>query len=140
MKSLRVVLALGSIAVPIIARSPANAQGPPSGVHDFDFLQGEWRAHHRRLRPDTRQWEEFEGSWSTRALLDGTVNVEEHALAAPRGAYQALALRAYDSTTRQWAIWWLDGREPSVIRPPVKGRFKNGIGTFYSDYVRTASR
>jgi hypothetical protein len=140
MKSLRVVLAFGCVTVPIMASSSAPAQeatsDPASGVHDFDFLLGDWRAHHRRLRPDTRQWEKFEGTWSTRPLLGGAVNIEEHALGAPRGAYQALALRAYDSTTRQWAIWWLDGRYPSAIRPPVKGRFENGIGTFYSDYVQ----
>jgi hypothetical protein len=138
MKSLRIVLAFGCVTVPIMASSSAPAQeatsDPASGVHDFDFLLGDWRAHHRRLRPDTRQWEKFEGTWSTRPLLGGAVNIEEHALGAPTGAYQALALRAYDSTTRQWAIWWLDGRYPSAIRPPVKGRFEaagaTGVGDF----------
>jgi hypothetical protein len=43
-------------------------------------------------------------------------------------------LRACDPKTGQWAIWWLDGRTPfGDLDPPVKGRFENGVGTFYSD-------
>jgi hypothetical protein len=45
-----------------------------------------------------------------------------------------VAPRAYDSKTGQWAIWWIDGRNPfGNLDPPVKGRFVNGIGTFYAD-------
>lgn len=39
-----------------------------------------------------------------------------------------------ETNTGQWAIWWLDGRNPfGDLDPPVKGRFENGVGTFYSD-------
>jgi hypothetical protein len=39
-----------------------------------------------------------------------------------------------DLKSGQWAIWWLDGRNPfGDLDPPVKGRFENGVGTFYSD-------
>jgi hypothetical protein len=138
-KGRRVVLAVGCVTAVISVSSPARAQEtvsrPSSGLHDFDFLRGEWRVHHRRLKPGTQQWVEFEGTCSNRQLMDGAANMEEHALDAPAGAYRALALRAYDSTTGQWAIWWLDGRYPSgPLDPPVKGRFANGIGTFYGDY------
>ena len=112
-------------------------KGDMDGVHDFDFLVGEWRVHHRRLKPDSDEWVDFEGTSSNRKLMDGGANMEEHALNAPNGAYRAVALRAYDSKTRQWAIWWLDGRYPAgPIGPPVKGRFENGIGSFYGDYAQ----
>ena len=36
--------------------------------------------------------------------------------------------------TATWAIRWVDSRVPhGPLDPPVKGRFENGVGTFYSD-------
>ena len=112
-------------------------KGDLDGVHDFDFLVGEWRVQNRRPKPDSHEWMDFEGTASNRILMDGEANIEEHTLNAPNGAYRAVALRSYDSMTRQWAIWWLDGRYPSgPIGPPVKGRFENGTGSFYGDYTQ----
>jgi hypothetical protein len=126
--------AMNSIA---FAHSPAAGSPPSAGVRDFDFLVGEWRVHHRRMTPDRHEWVEFEGTCSNRKLMDGGANVEEHELNRPNGAYRAVALRAYDPKTGQWAIWWLDGRYPAgPLGPPVKGRFENGIGSFYSDYTQ----
>jgi hypothetical protein len=52
----------------------------------------------------------------------------------PGGTYRAIALRSYDPKSAQWAIWWHDGRNPfGTLDPPVKGRFENGVGKFYSD-------
>jgi hypothetical protein len=117
--------------------SPTLAATGHMGVHDFDFLVGEWRVHHHRLKPDSQEWMDFEGTASNRKLMDGGANMEEHVLAAPYGAYRAIALRAYDPKTGHWAIWWLDGRYPSgPLDPPVEGRFDNGVGTFYSDYTQ----
>jgi hypothetical protein len=116
--------------------SPTPAATSRTGSHDFDFLVGEWRVHHHRLKPEG-EWVDFEGTCSNSKLMDDWANMEEHALNAPNGAYRAIALRAYDSKAGQWAIWWLDGRYPSrPLDPPVKGRFENGIGTFYADYTQ----
>ncbi len=107
-----------------------------TGLHDFDFLVGEWRVHHRRVKVDGHEWVEFDGTCSNRALMEGWANIEEHLLNGPSGAYRAAGLRAYDPKTGQWAIWWLDGRYPAgALDPPVKGHFENGVGTFYSDYT-----
>jgi hypothetical protein len=119
-----------------VKSEPAQAAADLSGLHDFDFLRGEWHVHHRRLKPDSREWVEFDGTSSNRPLMDGRANVEEHMLDAPSRAYRAIGLRAYEPKTGQWSIWWLDGRYPSgPLDPPVKGRFENGVGAFYSDYT-----
>jgi hypothetical protein len=117
---------------------PAKAQKPDlSGLHDFDLRVGEWTAHHRRLKErlaGSHEWVEFEGTQSFRLLMDGYANEDENVLNLPGDVYKGVTLRAYDPKTGQWAIWWLDGRDPiGEMDPPVKGRFANGVGTFYSN-------
>src|SRR5688572_23991760 len=116
---------------------PAQAAtGDLSGLHDFDFLVGEWRVHSRRLKErlaGSNEWEEFEGSIVSRRMMDGWANVDDTVFHTPQGIYRGVAPRAYDPKTGLWAIWWIDGRNPSgSVDPPVKGRFLNGVGTFYS--------
>ena len=48
-----------------------------SGLHDFYFLAGEWRTHHRRLKErlvSSHEWVEFDGTLNTRLLM-GNYNV-----------------------------------------------------------------
>jgi hypothetical protein len=138
MKNSRTSFIVGFIAAVMnsigAARATETISSSHTGMHDFDFLAGEWRVHHHRLKPGSQQWVDFDGTCSNRKLMDGGANMEEHALPAPYGAYRAIALRAYDPKTDQWAIWWLDGRYPSgPVGPPVKGGFEKGVGTFYAD-------
>ena len=130
----------------LLATAPTHASqdNPPAasaanlgGLHDFDFLVGEWRAHHRKLKErlaNNHEWVEFDGTQSMRKLMDGYANEDDNIFNVPGGAYRGATLRAYDPKTGQWAIWWLDGRNPfGDLDPPVKGGFKDGVGTFYAD-------
>jgi hypothetical protein len=115
---------------------PKQGSANLAGLHDFDFLFGEWRVHHRRLKErlaGSHEWVEFEGTCSSRPLMDGYANVDDNVLNLPDGAYRGVGLRSYDPKTAQWAIWWLDGRNPfGDLDPPVKGGFEHGVGNFYS--------
>lgn len=144
MKNFRVTLAAGVLAAAMNPISPAHSSDPPkptqsaahmAGSHDFDFQVGEWRVHHRVKRPaGNDQWLEFDGTCSNRGLMDGSANVEDQRFDKPTGVTHGVALRAYDSKTGQWAIWWIDSRDPlGALDPPAKGCFENGVGTFYSD-------
>ena len=108
-----------------------------TGLNDFDFLMGEWRVHHRRLKErlaGSHEWIEFAGTSSARKLMDGAGNVDDNFVDLPGGSYRAASLRSYDAKSGQWSIWWLDGRMPlGPLDPPVRGRFENGIGTFFAD-------
>ena len=109
---------------------------PGSAVHDFDFYWGKWRVHHRRLKErlaGSDAWQEFEGTSEAWPLLGGAGNVDDNVLELPAGTYRAISLRSYDPKTEQWSIWWLDGRYPGQLDPPVVGGFKDGIGTFQCD-------
>jgi hypothetical protein len=130
-------IAVAGSIVPVhsaVTPAPATASDRTSS-HDFDFELGTWRVHHRVKRPDG-QWIEFDGICSDRRLMEGAANVEEHRFDKPSGVTYGVAMRAYDPKSSLWATWWIDSRDPhGALDPPVKGRFENGIGTFYSDGI-----
>jgi NIPSNAP len=104
--------------------------------NDFDFLIGSWHVHHRRLKErleNSCEWIEFEGTCITQRILGGAGNIDEHSLDFPGDPYRAVAIRTYDATKRQWSIWWIDGRNPSHLDPPLVGGFKDGAGMFYAE-------
>jgi hypothetical protein len=103
------------------------------GAHGFDFEVGSWSVHHRTKR-QTGEWVEFDGTCVNRPLMAGQCNVEEHTFQRPAGVSYGVAMRAFDPATGLWAIWWVDSRDPHLpLDPPVKGRFEDGVGTFYAD-------
>ena len=133
MMTLRTSLLAAMLVVASIARADTSAP-TREGAHGFDFLHGDWRVHHRIKRP-TGEWYEFDGTCSTRALMAGAANVEEHVFARPTGTTYGVAVRAYDAEKNHWSIWWVDSRYMSLMGDPAIGRFENGVGNFYSDYT-----
>lgn len=107
-----------------------------AGAGDFDFLIGDWRVAHRRLRrrlAGCDEWDSFGGLSVTRPILGGAGNLEDNRIDLPGGAYRAVALRSFDAAAGNWAIWWLDGRAPHALDVPVVGRFEGGVGSFFAD-------
>ncbi len=104
-------------------------------ARDFDFLIGQWRVHHRKLRRrlvgDT-EWQAFEGMSTAFPILGGAGNVDDNVLYGPDEPYRAVTVRRFDRATRCWSIWWLDDRD-GRIDVPVVGRFENGLGCFLAD-------
>jgi hypothetical protein len=142
------VIALLSLTVAISGLSTAQvtpdsghrmsqAESAVPGVHDFDFLVGQWRVHHRKLKKrlvNNHDWIEFEGTLVMQKLMDGYSNVDDDVFEVPGGAYRGVALRSFDTKSQQWSIWWLDSRTPlGPLDPPVRGTFHDGVGTFYAD-------
>jgi hypothetical protein len=104
-------------------------------VHDWDFLVGRWDVRHRRLKArlaGSTEWEEFAGTCVNWPTLGGKGNMDDNVLELPSGTYCAVGIRALDAKAGQWLIWWLDSRNPT-IDPPMRGGFKDGIGTFLAD-------
>lgn len=105
-------------------------------MHDFDFYLGRWQVAHRRL--DARlvgctTWTEFAGTTTVWPLLGGLGNIDDNLLELPTGPYRAATLRAFDPAAGTWSIWWLDGRTPGRLDPPVVGRFVDRRGRFECD-------
>jgi len=114
--------------------SPADSE---STINDFDFFVGRWTVRHRRLKQrlaGSTQWEEFGGTSLMQKVMDGQGNFDDNLIDLPGRPYRAVSLRSFDPKTKQWAIWWVDGRDPHHrLDPPMVGGFSEGIGTFYAD-------
>jgi hypothetical protein len=118
--------------------NPKLVQAPNlSGLHDFDLRVGRWQAHNRRLKErlaGSHEWVDFDATQTLWQVMGGWANVDDNVFQIPGGAYRGVTMRAYDAKTGEWAIWWLDGRNPfGELDPPVKGRFEHGVGTFYAN-------
>ena len=103
---------------------------------DFDFLVGTWKVRNRRLKrrlAGDKDWEEFDSTLVNWPVLGGMGNVSDNMFDPRAGSYRGVSIRTYDDETRQWLSWWLDGRTPTSIAPPVRGDFAAGVGTFIGD-------
>lgn len=116
-------------------RSMADDLFHTGALGDWDFLVGSWAVRHSRLKQrlvgDT-EWEAFDGTCVMWKTMGGAGNVDDNMLELPAGTYRAMGMRAFNPETRQWSIWWLDGRG-SQIDPPVRGGFRDGVGVFIGD-------
>lgn len=118
-------------------RDRTMAETTYSELHDFDFLVGHWKVHHRRLKQrlaGSHEWLEFEGTSVLQKTMGGFGTFDDNVIESPDGTYRAMTMRVFDPKDRQWSIWWVDQRLPQApIDPPLRGSFKDGIGTFYND-------
>jgi hypothetical protein len=127
--------ALGVLPASAAIAAPALEPAPGAPGH-FDFLFGAWRVEHRKLKArlaGSSEWLEFGGTTVCQPTLGGFGNMDDNILDQPGGAYRAVTLRAYDAKEQVWRIWWLDSRVPVSLDPPMRGAFKDGVGTFLAD-------
>ena len=76
-----------------------QAEGAIQGLHDFDFLVGHWKVHHRKLKQrlaNNHEWIEFEGTLFSQPLMGSYSNVDDLVLNAPGAPYRGVALRSFD--------------------------------------------
>lgn len=115
------------------AKGKEMAVPETDGSRDFDFEIGSWSVQHRRLKlrlKNCTEWEVFLGQSSMQLSLSGQGNLEQNIIEIPGATYHAIAIRAFDTKSETWAIWWLDGRDPHHLDEPVIGRFSDGVGEF----------
>jgi hypothetical protein len=100
-----------------------------TGVHDFDFLRGDWQVHNRKLvkrLQNCTEWETFDAQHYGMPLLGGIGNTDE--LTGDAGSL-GMSIRLFNLLTQQWSIYWVSPQD-GILQPPMIGSFKNGIGTF----------
>ena len=126
-------LALGQIS--LASAAGAEARTPPPGKPgDFNFLAGEWKIRHRRLKDAASEaWDEFEGEATCFTILDGVGSVEE--LRIPARQFSGMGLRLLDVKAAVWNDFWVNAKSGVLSTPGTTGYFENGEGVFTSDDV-----
>jgi hypothetical protein len=125
--------AAGLLSMATVTMNPPATAAP--AVHEFDFLFGRWAVTHRKLRErlaGNADWYTFPGTLEVAPILGGQGNFDRNVLNDPQGSYEAHSLRLFDAQAKQWSIYWLDARSPS-IDAPVVGGFTGRKGEFFVD-------
>lgn len=136
--------AAAGLALPMMAQSEElseasgmmldGAELEPGKPGDFDFLHGEWRINHRRLKdPSNNQWDVFEGEATCWSILNGIASIEE--LRIPSRQFSGMGLRILDIEKKLWSDFWVNSKSGVLTAPGVTGGFKNGVGIFNSEEV-----
>lgn len=123
--------------VPTAPRDAA-AKPPPGKPGDFNFLAGEWRIKHRRLKKaGTQDWDAFEGEATCWTILGGVGSVEE--LRIPARDFSGLGLRLLDVEKALWSDFWVNAKSGVLVSPGTTGHFIDGAGIFEVDEVDGAT-
>jgi hypothetical protein len=106
-----------------------------SSATDFDFLEGKWSVHNRKLKArlaGNDEWSTFESTLHMRKTLNGTGNVENYYASFDGKPFEGQAVRLFNKETRLWTIYWMDSNNPVMDEHPVTGSFEKGVGKFYA--------
>jgi hypothetical protein len=122
--------ALGAKGVPDAEPATAPAEKPQGKVGDFNFLAGEWRIDHRRLKAPG-EWDEFKGEATCWTVLGGIASIEE--LRIPARNFSGMGVRILDVEKKVWADFWVNAKSGVLTPPGLAGTFANGVGIFESD-------
>ncbi len=117
------------------AISEAVRSALPPQARAFDFLQGEWTIHHRRLKErlvGSTEWVEFETPFVLEQILGGLGNIDQCRTLPPAPFYEGVSLRFFDRTAEKWKIYWVDSNTGQLC-PPVEGVFDGDRATFLGD-------
>jgi hypothetical protein len=138
----RLLLNVGAAAALLVAgagdaaSAPAAAPAPaPQGTGkagEFDFLSGEWRIAHRRLKPGG-EWDVFAGEATCWSILGGVASIEE--LRIPARDFSGMGLRVLDVNKRVWYDYWMNAKFGLLGSAATPGAFVDGVGTFGGDDV-----
>ncbi len=132
----------GLALLPMVAASPAAGAPvagavpieppPPGRAGEFDFLSGDWRIRHRRLKDAARdEWDAFEGEATCWSILGGVASIEE--LRIPARSFSGMGMRLFDSEQRRWFELWTNAKGASLTGPGMPGGFRDGAAVFEAD-------
>jgi hypothetical protein len=112
----------------------AIVASPTSSKHDFDFFEGKWNLHNRKLKTrlnNCAEWTEFESTQEMYRVLNGIGNIDNFIATFDGVPFEGMSIRLFNPKTRLWSIYWADSNE-GRLDPPVVGSFDNGIAHFFT--------
>jgi hypothetical protein len=107
---------------------------PTSSNHDFDFLIGNWKLSHEKLRSrlaNNNEWDEFETMVEDVAILEGAGNMDVAKATFDGKPWEGRTIRLFNPKTKLWSLYWV-ASDVGIMDPPVVGSFENGVGHFFT--------
>jgi hypothetical protein len=128
MTSRRTVLQ-SAAALGLAAALPSRGAPPPGTGKpgEFDWLTGEWKIAHRRLK-SPGVWDEFTGEATCWGILGGVAHVEE--LRIPARDFAGMGLRLLDLEPKVWSDYWVNAKQGQLGAAGLTGGFVGGEGIF----------
>lgn len=105
---------------------------PTSSKNDFDFFEGKWKLHNKKLTSrltHCTEWIEFESTQEMYRMLLGIGNIDNFLATFDGQPFEGMSLRLFNPKTKLWSIYWADSNE-GKLESPVSGSFENNIGHF----------
>src|SRR5258708_13690418 len=105
-----------------------------SSANDFDFLEGKWNIHNKKLKSrlsNSNEWVEFDATHEMRKVLTGLGNVENISANVDGKPFEGMTVRLFNPATKLWSIFWADNNS-GTMEKPVFGSFDKSLGTFFS--------
>jgi hypothetical protein len=115
------------------AAMPAAAAEPRDGQHDFDFNEGVWKNHVKRILDPlsgSTQIIELNGTVTVRKVWDGRAWLEEIEADGPNGHWQGLTLFLYNPSAHQWSQNYANSK--GELSPPLVGSFQDSRGELFA--------
>jgi len=103
-----------------------------SSKHDFDFFEGKWKLHNKKLKSrltHCTEWIEFESTQEMYIVLNGIGNIDNFLATFDGHPFEGMTIRLFNPKTKLWSIYWADSNE-GKLDPPVLGSFENNVGHF----------
>jgi len=105
-----------------------------SSKHDFDFFEGKWKLHNKKLKSrlnNCTEWIEFDSTQEMYRVLNGIGNIDNFLATFDEQPFEGMTLRLFNPKTRLWSIYWADSNE-GKLDPPVIGSFEKSVGHFFT--------
>ena len=128
--------AIGALVTPMFNDAyadPAIEDAESAMTGDFDFLVGKWIIQHHRLKEsmaNSDEWMTFETRYEGWRHLDGAASIDVLSGTIDGKDFEGVSVRSYDDESDEWVIYWMDNWN-TRLREQVRGRFEDGVGTFY---------
>jgi hypothetical protein len=105
-----------------------------SSKNDFDFFEGKWNLHNKKLKSrlvGCNEWIAFESTQEMYKVLNGAGNIDNFIATFDGELFEGMTVRLFNPNTKLWSIYWADSNE-GKLDPPVVGSFENKVGHFFT--------
>jgi hypothetical protein len=108
-----------------------------SSKTDFDFFEGKWDLHNKKLKTrfnNCNEWAEFFSTQEMYKILNGIGNIDNFLADFEGEKFEGMTIRLFNPKTKLWSIYWADSNN-GILDSPVVGSFENNVGHFFTKDV-----